>query len=97
MFFDHSCEQCEATIEMLRDRTLPEGLALIAIDMAEEHQDRDTSGLSFPDFWTVGTADAPVDELYELRATPSFYVIGPDGTVLLKDPPLADVIYLLSP
>ena len=42
-----------------------------------------------PSTWEIGMApEIDSEEIYIVRATPSYYLISPDGTVLLKDAPL---------
>lgn len=38
----------------------------------------------YPHYWTVGAAPE-IDDIYDLRVTPSFYIIGPDRKVIRKN------------
>ena len=39
---------------------------------------------SFPHTWQVGGSDN-IDDIYDLRVIPSFYVVGPDKKIILKN------------
>lgn len=47
---------------------------------------------NYPSTWVVGCAPG-VEEKYDLRMTPSFYVIGSDGKIIKKNTTLDDAVY----
>lgn len=49
-----------------------------------------------PSDWNIGAAPE-IDEVYDIRATPSFYVIGPDKKIHLKNVAVGDALnYILA-
>lgn len=90
MFYDPDCEQCREAKELLAKSQLPEGVALMAIDIAGNRRLHEQTKGSMPKNWSVwydleGIEDS---EKYVFKAMPTFYVLGADGTVLMKDPPI---------
>ena len=50
-----------------------------------------------PPGWETGLdADGEADEGYTVRATPSLYLLHPDGTVILKDAPAPLLLQMLG-
>lgn len=45
----------------------------------------------YPHFWTVGAAE-DLDEIYDIRLSPTFYIIGPDRKIVAKNCPVEEVI-----
>lgn len=49
----------------------------------------------YPSAWTVGKADG-VDEIYDIRLTPTFYIIGPDRKIKYKNITVNDAIRIVK-
>ena len=49
----------------------------------------------YPEKWTVGATDT-ADEVYDLRLTPAFYIIGPDKKIKAKNIPVDHAISLVK-
>ena len=45
----------------------------------------------YPHHWTVGASDS-VEEVYDIRLSPTFYLIGPDRNILLKNVTADEVV-----
>ncbi len=92
MFYDPSCEQCDALISYLDNTRIDRRFKVIAVDVADDRQLREKTGSAMPAGWitTFATKAIDLEEKYYLPALPSLYLIAPDGTVILKDiPPTA--------
>lgn len=98
MFYDPDCPQCKEAKEALEKVPAVEGLKIVAIDIAGNRQLWDTTKASMPAEWTVGFATDPLEEeeTYDFPAMPVFYLLDPEGIVLLKDPPLPLLLSSLS-
>lgn len=90
MFYDPDCEQCREAKELLAKSPLPEGVELMAIDIAGDRRRHEATKGSMPAAWTVWFDSEGIEdnEKYVFQAMPTFYVLGADGTVLMKDPPI---------
>ncbi len=97
MFYDPDCEQCTAVKEQLMLSQINDNVKMIAIDtMGDRDKWAEDKG-SFPEEWTVGFATDPIEEeeIYVIRAMPTFYLFDMDGTVVMKDPPVEKVLWQL--
>lgn len=94
MFYDPDCEQCAEAKELLEKTPLQPGVKILAIDVAADRELWDKTKDKMPREWITGFATDPIDdeELYVLPALPTFYLLDPNGTILLKDPPLQQLI-----
>lgn len=90
MFYDPDCAHCREITGHLIDMTPTLRYPVVAVDVAGDRSLWNSTKDSLPDAWQVAFATDPVDddEIYVLPALPSFYLIAPDATVLLKDFPL---------
>lgn len=98
MFYDPDCPQCKEAKEALEKVPAAEGVKILAIDIAGDKTLWDSTKASMPAEWTVGFATDPLEdrEIYDFPAMPVFYLLDPEGTVLLKDPPLPLLLSSLS-
>lgn len=95
MFYDTDCDDCKAVEhQLMTTPELGEGiraglLSFLAVSPFDVDQDEWSSqAASFPGDWIVGySPDGRIDsnEIYDIRATPSIYLIGRDGRVAGKD------------
>ncbi len=94
MFYDPDCEQCKAVKEQLSQMPRQEGVRIIAVDTMGDREKWEETKDSFPDDWTVGFATDPIedDEIYVVRALPTFYLFDKDGTIVLKDPDISQLV-----
>lgn len=98
-FYDPDCDICHAAAEeMERDALLSMRVeqgraAIIAISPGELAEWKKTKA-SFPQTWSDGCDDNAIDdgELYMISEYPQFYLLAPDGTVLLKNAPLPQLV-----
>ncbi len=95
MFYDTDCEDCkEVEHRLMTTPELGDGisaglLSFVAVSPFEVEADEwSAQAATFPGEWTVGYSPEgriDADEIYDIRATPSIYVIGRDGRVMAKD------------
>ncbi len=101
-FYDPDCDICHAAAdEMAHDNLLSTRIdqgraAIIAINPGELEPWKESRPI-FPESWTDGCDNGKIDtdELYMISEFPEFYLLAPDGTVLLKDAPLPDIVTAL--
>lgn len=104
-FYEPGCERCAAAKRLLAgdavvSRAVTDGalrVVMVCLD-ADTHRRawlRDAESL--PPGWETGLdADGEADEGYTVRATPSLYLLHPDGTVILKDAPAPLLLQMLG-
>lgn len=104
-FYEPGCERCAAVRNMLEadatvGRAVTDGalrVVMVCLD-ADTHRSawlRDAESL--PPGWETGLdAFGEADERYTVRATPSLYLLHPDGTVILKDAPAPLLLHMLG-
>lgn len=88
-FGDPGCDDCRmARLAMEADAGLTEllrnGRVGVYFISGEGGEDWSNAVAGYPQTWTVGVSE-DIDELLDLRLTPSFYVIGPDKRIMLKN------------
>lgn len=86
MFYDHDCQHCHQIIERMTDESSLIPYRVLAIDVTEDRRGWDSTKTAMPREWQIAFAtEQGVDEIYALPALPSFYLIDPEGVVILKD------------
>ncbi len=97
MFYDPDCEQCKAVKEQLMHSQINDNVKMIAIDTMDDRDKWEEDKGSFPEEWTVGFATDPIEEeeIYVIRAMPTFYLFDKNGIVAMKDPPVEKVLWQL--
>lgn len=101
MFYEPDCDRCHAAIEsMTADPALNDAVAAGRLRVLAVYVGDDTGAWAehaaiLPGAWQVaidsrGRIDS--DDLYTIRATPSFYLIDASGTIVLKDAPLQQIL-----
>ena len=97
MFYDPDCEQCKAVKEQLMHSQINDDVKMIAIDTMDDRDKWEEDKGSFPEEWTVGFATDPIEEeeIYVIRAMPTFYLFDKNGIVAMKDPPVEKVLWQL--
>lgn len=87
MFYDPECSQCREITSRLSAEDVLLPYRLLAVDVAGNRPAWDATAASLPAGWAVAYATTPVEDedLYVFPALPAFYLVAPDGTVILKD------------
>lgn len=104
-FHEPGCERCRNAAGILAadatvGRAVADGALRVVMLCPDPATPRrlwleDAAGL--PPGWETGLdTEGEADDGYTIRATPSFYLLHPDGTVVLKDAPLAVVMKILT-
>lgn len=70
-------------------------MRVVSISNAPADENWKTNATSFPQEWTVGT-NPEIGDIVDIRFTPSFYVIDNNGTLLLKNADINQVLSILS-
>lgn len=93
MFYDPDCEQCRQFTPVLAQSAVAQRFRVLAVDVATDRRLWSETLGKLPEAWEAAFALDPVqdDEIYVVPALPMLYLIAPDGTILLKDIPLAGV------
>ena len=87
IFYNPDCESCGKTIARLRKVNHTSPYTVLAIDAESERDRWEATAADMPADWTVGYALTPVleEELYDLKASPTIYVLDTDKRVIGKD------------
>ncbi len=90
-FGDPDCDECRyAKLKMETDVTfsslVDKGKVNVLFIIPDPEEGWQTKLAEFSPKWHAGASDE-VSELYDIRMTPSFYVIGNDGKVIAKNLP----------
>ena len=95
VFYDPDCNHCLETMDELKKMSLPDTLAIIAIDVVEDKMTWDNTKHSLPEDWTIAFSLDPIqdDELYIFDEMPSLYLIDRSGTILMKDTSCTDIMH----
>lgn len=105
MFYEPDCNNCKQVEEQLmasrnfHDALRRGDLRFIAVYVGDNRDLWRRHASTLPADWTVGIdAEMTVDNenLYNIPVTPTFYLIDPDGKVLLKDPSLSQLVQVLG-
>lgn len=100
--FGHpDCTDCRiATIHLETDTQIGELIAdgklqvyYIIPDMDNDEWQRDVS--DYPQSWIVGASDE-VEDMYDIRLSPTFYVISPDKKILVKNAPIEEILQAIK-
>lgn len=99
LLYDPGCEHCDKIMRKLADEAIVEkwisaGMAkIIAVDIRPA-QSPEAKVSGFPASWIAGTDATGIEdgEIYYVPETPAIYLLGPDGTVLLKEADATDVL-----
>lgn len=87
IFYNPDCENCETVIARLRKEPLSQRFAVLAVDAESDRELWQRTAGQLPQDWTVGYALTPIldQDLYDLKASPTIYILSPDMTVMAKD------------
>lgn len=98
-FYDPGCDDCHAAAELmaadpvLRLRLDAGSAAVVAVHPGDLDEWKTTRG-TFPTSWIDGCDDGAIDDasLFLFASYPSFYLLAPDGTIILKDAPVQTIL-----
>ncbi|MGM9860867.1 MAG: DUF5106 domain-containing protein [Muribaculaceae bacterium] len=105
LFYEPDCDQCRRVIarlagsERLHDACRDGALRVVAVYIGDDEAQWLSYADSIPAEWEVAIdAEGLIDdsEAYIVRATPSFYLINPGDTILLKDAPASLLLNTLG-
>lgn len=88
-FGDPDCHECNmARLRMetnaTLDRLVAKGLVNVLFIVPTDGDEWKSEVTDYPSRWTTG-ASADIDDIYDIRTTPSFYTIGTDGKIISKN------------
>lgn len=99
MFYEPDCQEClKAEKQMTESAELKQLLSsgqmqLLLVYIGDEEKLWREHARLLPSTWPVAIASPEeVDDLYNIRATPSFYLLKPDGRIRKKDAPLSSLL-----
>lgn len=101
MFYAPDCDRCHSAIEALSahpaiNNAIANGtLRLLAVYIGDNTKAWTEHAATLPQSWHVAIDSQSTidnDELYTIRATPSFYLIDSSDTIILKDAPLSWIL-----
>lgn len=101
MFYQPDCETCHNSISVLRssqnlnDAIKNGDIGLLAVYIGDRREEWGKHASTLPGNWTVGIDENEMidkNDLYSIKATPSFYVINKDGRIILKDAPMSSLL-----
>ncbi len=105
MFYEPDCDRCHAAIEAMEaypglNNAIAAGtLRVLAVYIGDNTDAWTKHASTLPRTWQVAIdckSAIDHDELYTIRATPSFYLIDPSDTIILKDSPLSQILSALN-
>lgn len=87
IFYNPDCESCETVISRLRQEPLSQKFLVLAVDAESDRGLWQRTAGEMPQDWTVGYALTTIldQDLYDLKASPTIYILNPDMTVMAKD------------
>ncbi len=105
MFYAPDCDRCHSAIEALSadpaiNNAIANGtLRLLAVYIGDNTKAWTEHAATLPQSWQVAIDSQSTidnDELYTIRATPSFYLIDPSDTIIFKDAPLSRILTYIN-
>lgn len=105
MFYEPDCDRCRSAMGAIAsDPAIAEAISSGMLRFTAVYLGTDRTlwaehAAQLPQEWTAGiepTGRVDDDELYIIRATPSFYLIGADGRIILKDARLQEIFAALG-
>lgn len=99
-FGDPSCDDCAMAklrldTDIAINDLIKEGKLNICFIVPEMEQGWETALKNYPEKWIVGASEN-VDDIYDIRLSPTFYLIGPDGKIRNKNIPVERAISLVK-
>lgn len=87
-FYSPDCERCHYIAKGLKQEPLLQGVTVLAIYPADDHDLWQAQTEKYPSNWTDGySPNGEIDarQLYYIRSTPSIYLLDKEQKVVLKD------------
>lgn len=100
-FNDPNCSDCNmARLRLDTDvitRRIIEGgkIDMVSVYASEPDAEWQLKAVDYPQSWKIVASEA-VNDLYDMRHTPIFYVLNPNGAILLKTANVNDIINIMS-
>lgn len=100
-FNDPDCSDCNmARIRLdadVKTRMLVEGgkVDIVSIYASDPDQNWTEQAMNYPKEWLT-VASEQVNDLYDMRHTPTFYILNPNGAILARTPNVTDIIAVMS-
>lgn len=100
-FNDPDCEDCRMArlrldTDILTRKMIDGGrMALVSVYPSEPSTEWREQAAGYPSSW-ISVASDDVNELYDMRVMPMFYVINPNGAILLKTVNVNDIIDIMA-
>lgn len=87
MFYNPDCENCEAVISQFSHAGMSQKFTIVAIDAEGDRKRWDETAAAMPQGWIIGYAVTQIldNDLYDLKASPTLYVLDNRKKVLVKD------------
>ena len=89
IFYNPDCESCGEVVERFGKLPMTEWFTVLAIDAESDRGRWEATKMDMPEGWTVGYALSPIldEDMYDLKASPTIYVLDSTGVVIAKDIP----------
>lgn len=89
IFYNPDCESCGEVVERFGKLPMTEWFTVLAIDAESDRGRWEATKRDMPEGWTVGYALSPIldEDMYDLKASPTIYVLDSTGVVIAKDIP----------
>lgn len=89
IFYNPDCESCGEVVERFGKLPMTEWFTVLAIDAESDRGRWEATKMDMPEGWTVGYALSPLldEDMYDLKASPTIYVLDSTGVVIAKDIP----------
>lgn len=89
IFYNPDCESCGEVVERFGKLPMTEWFSVLAIDAESDRGRWEATKMDMPEGWTVGYALSPLldEDMYDLKASPTIYVLDSTGVVIAKDIP----------
>lgn len=98
-FNDPDCEDCQKAKQLFSAVTLPDNVKIVSIYPNDDIELWEKSLSSVPSTWINGIDKELVidsEQLYELKTSPTLYLLDAEKNVILKDATPLEIINLLS-
>jgi len=101
-FNDPECTSCKEHIEMMRSSALikrllsEHKLCVLSMNSENDEEKWKANQTIYPSEWIIGYTSLAIKSIYDLKASPTLYLLDKNKTVLLKDATLLQIEYYLN-